>query len=103
MGVVRTWDLRVHAIGADGFFKLLIRRHPEGAAVWAWAVEWNQAMRIVGFAGDEAAVHGLAEGMPDQPMQLVHQSDKEWIRVRFETALPETEDDLFQSSCATPL
>lgn len=95
MDLVRTWDPRVHAIGADGFFKLLIRRHREDAPVWCWAVEWNHGMRVFGFAGDEAIVRALIEEMPDQPMELIHETEKEWIRVRTEAALPEADDDLF--------
>lgn len=95
MDLVRKWDVRVHAIGADGFFKLLIRRHPEGLPVWSWAIEWNHAMRIVGFAGDEGAVQSLVESVPEQPTQLISQTEKEWMRFRTETALPEAEDDLF--------
>jgi hypothetical protein len=97
MELVQTWDLRVHAIGADGFFKLLIRRHLEGAPVWSWAVEWNHAMRIVGFVGDEAAIVALTREMPDQPMHVIHQTEKEWITFRTETALPEADDSLFSA------
>ncbi len=98
MAIVKKWTFRVHAIGADGFFKLRIYRHPEGTKIWAWAIEWNQAMRVVGFAGDEAGVHALLKDMPDQPMHLIHETEREWIRFRAETALLDEEDDLFSTS-----
>lgn len=96
MNLVRDWDVRVHAIGADTFFKLLIRRHPNGAAVWSWAVEWNHAIRVMGFAGDEATVRSLLASLPDQPMEIIHETEKEWILFRTEMALPEDRDDLFR-------
>jgi hypothetical protein len=95
MTLIKDWDLRVHAIGADGFFKVLIRRHPQGKPVWCWAVEWNCGMRVVGFAGDRAAVDAVVQTAPSETAQLLHQDGEDWIRYRTETPLPEADDDLF--------
>jgi hypothetical protein len=95
MDLVRTWTPRVHSIAADEFFKLLIRKQPDGASVWAWAMEWNHGMRIIGFAGEKSAVQTIINKMPEQPLQLLHETDKEWIRFRTETALSDADDDLF--------
>ena len=95
MDLVRDWELRVHAIGADTFFKLLIRRHPEGLAVWSWAVEWNHSIRVVGFAGDEDVIRSIISNAPVHQMELVHETDHESIRFRTEVQLPEVLDDLF--------
>ena len=51
MDAVVNWEPRVLAIGADGFFKAIIRRHP-AAVCWSWALEWNHKYRIVGFFGE---------------------------------------------------
>ena len=53
MDITKSWHPRVNAVAADGFFKIVIRRQSETAPVWSWAVEWNQSMRVVGFAGDD--------------------------------------------------
>lgn len=95
MNVVRTWDGRVHAIAADGFFAILVRRHPQGLPVWAWATEWNYGIRVAGFAGDEDAIRTVASECPEEPMTLLHQAGGDWLRYRTDTALPDTEDDLF--------
>ena len=94
MATIRGWNLRVHAIAADGFCKLLIRKSPNDD-VWCWAMEWNHAYRVFGFVGDTSIVRALAASMPEQPMQVVHQTATEWIRMRTETALPDKEDTLF--------
>jgi hypothetical protein len=95
MNHVRDWRVRVHAIGADGFFKILIRRDPQDRDVWAWAVEWNHGIRVAGFAGDRAMVETFASDIPALPFRLVHQDANSWTRARTEIPLPESEDDLF--------
>jgi len=94
MEIARTWHLRVHAIAADGFCKILIRKSPD-ADLWCWAVEWNHAYRIVGFAGDESAAQHVMAALPEQRSDVVHQTETEWVRMRTETPLPDVEDDLF--------
>lgn len=39
--VSRDWEYRLHAIAADGFYKVWIRRRLGEPAVWAWAIEWT--------------------------------------------------------------
>lgn len=94
MELVRGWDLRVHAIGADTFFKKLIRKHPE-KDVWAWAVEWNHSMCVIGFAGDKAAVQELTKTLPPLEFNQVHEAPNRRVRMRIDIPLPEGEDDLF--------
>jgi len=97
MEIARDWQLCLCAIGADTFFKVLIRRHPENLAVWLWALEWNHSMRIVGFAGNEDVIRSLLSSAPDQPNDLRYETDKELTVLRKETSLPEDDDDLFNS------
>jgi hypothetical protein len=94
MDLIRGWELRVYAVAADSFCKLVIRKSPD-ADVWCWAMEWNHGHRIVGFVGDDAAIRALTATLPEQPMNAVHQTETEWIRIRTNAALPEEEDDLF--------
>lgn len=95
MKLVRDWDLRIHAIGADTFFKLLIRRHPQGAAVWSWAIEWNHSIRVIGFAGDEGVIDSIISSAPNHHMERIQETDNGSIRFRTEVPLPEVLDDLF--------
>ena len=88
------WEPRVLAIGADGFFKVIIRRHPS-AECWSWALEWNQKLRIIGFFGNRAAAEAVVAGFPKLDLQTVAQGPAEFIRYRLETLLPEEEDKLF--------
>lgn len=90
----REWDPRVHAIGADSFFKLLIRRDPTSEA-WAWAMEWNRGARIIGFMGNKERISALAESMPDLEFELAHEAENEAMIYRTEVSLDEERDRLF--------
>lgn len=83
---VADWPFRVHALAADGYFKLVIRRK-EGAELWAWALEWNRNLRLAGLLGDEAALRTVAESLP--PLTAPKGYGQE-------VPLPEDEDHLFE-------
>ena len=91
----RNWTEYVYAVSANDFFKMIIRRHPKEQEVWAWALEWNHSIRVVGFAGDRNAVEDFKSDIPDLPFQVVHEEPGQWMRMRTETPLAESEDDLF--------
>ncbi|WOD18977.1 HNH endonuclease [Paraburkholderia kirstenboschensis] len=93
--IVRNWDVCVHAIGADKFFKLLVYRHPEKAAVWSWALEWNQSIRVIGFAGDEKMIASLVASAPNKQMHLLHETEKERFAYKVNSPLAQIVDDLF--------
>lgn len=95
MALAREWDIRLCAIGADTFFKALVRRDPGGTEVWLWAFEWNHSIRVVGFAGNEDAVRSLLATAPDHATAVLSETEKELIRFRPEVSLPEDQDDLF--------
>lgn len=97
MDATCSWKARVHGIGADGFYKLMIRRN-SSAPVWSWATEWNHSYRVAGFAGEEAGIRSLLVTLPAQRMEIVRQTETERIRMRLETALPAEADDLFTVS-----
>jgi hypothetical protein len=94
MEAVVNWEPRVIAVGADGFFKLVIRRHP-AAECWSWAVEWNHGYRVVGFCGDRAPAETIVRQFPRMPMKTVFHRPNEYLRVRTEVALVEQDDTLF--------
>jgi hypothetical protein len=95
MSATRNWRRRVMAIAADQFFKLSIRRHPENAPLWAWAVEWNRNFRVVGFFGEQALVKSAIDVLPRLRAHGTSMEDGSWIRYRVEEALPDSEDHLF--------
>jgi len=94
MELTRDWEHRVLAGGAEGFFKLCIRRLT-GVDVWSWAVEWNQSFRLIGFLGAEEEVMKVANGLPKlQVQQMVERPGSE-VRFRLEEPLDEADDSLF--------
>jgi len=95
MAEVQTWELRIHAIGADGFFKFLIRRHPEGLPVWCWALEWNQNQRIIGFAGDREVISKICAGFPIPEVTLIQGDERHRWTMRQQVPLEQAADDLF--------
>ena len=92
------WDYRLHAIGANEFYKIWIRRREDGPAVWAWAIEWNKNFRLAGFFGDTGALQQLFGDMPDLPMTSVADGPDCGLSFRTEIALEPCDDSLF----ATP-
>jgi hypothetical protein len=91
---VEKWDVRVFANSANCFFRLMIKRHPS-ATCWAWAVEWNQATRLVGFFGENQAADEMVNMLPWLATETVHLGPNHFVRFRFETALRDEEDNLF--------
>jgi hypothetical protein len=88
------WEPRVLAFTADGFYKIALRRHPS-ADCWSWALEWNHAMRVIGFCGDKDAAQAVAAGFPKLKAETVSQGPNGTLAYRTETPLPESEDKLF--------
>ena len=60
---VAHWDYRLIGTTAEGYFRAMIRRHP-AAECWAWAIEWNQCLRLVGFFGCQATAQNVFDRMP---------------------------------------
>jgi hypothetical protein len=89
------WKRCVLAIGADGFLKILLRQHDDHP-VWAWALEWNQNLRIIGFCGDLTSIDAVAASMPKLDLELLHEVPGQFSRYfRMEQALDPADDDLF--------
>jgi len=91
---VADWEPRVCGLTADGFFKVLIKRHPN-AACWSWALEWNQMTRLVGFFGDKEATRAIVGTFPKLKKELVAAKGNDTIHYREEIQLDEVDDRLF--------
>ena len=89
-----TWDYRFVLNSASGYYRAIIRRHPS-LVCWSWAVEWNDAYRLVGFLGEEPAAQSVANLLPRIPVRLLKQGQNRWLRFRTEEPLGESEDTLF--------
>lgn len=94
MRTVLAWEPRLLAITADGFFKAMIRRHPE-AVCWSWAVEWNHNLRVVGFFGEREPVLATAKTLPRLRVETIFEGPGEALRYRMETRLSDEEDQMF--------
>lgn len=100
MGLVFTWRSRVIGTLAEGYYKVVIRQHPS-EVLWSWAVEWNTAIRAVGFFGNEQAARALIEQKPAMPVHVVSQQGDHFLRMRLETPLMDSDDLLFRRDVPT--
>ena len=90
----RTWDVRAVLRSGAEHFKMMLRRHPD-QLVWAWALEWNQNFRCVGFLGDDQHVLASMDQVP-VPQAREIKRDGDWVlTVREEVPLSEGDDLLF--------
>lgn len=89
---VQDWRMRVAASNADGFFKILIKKHPF-TACWSWVLEWNQTLRVVGLFGDGETVQKVAASLPTLEMKTIADGPAGRLRYRIETPLPEGKED----------
>ena len=94
MRSVLRWDPRVVATGAGGYFKVVIRRHPD-AACWSWALEWNANYRLLGFFGDEIACQAAARQLPPLVTGTTARGPQGHSSLRREEPLAEEDDVLF--------
>lgn len=95
MEAVENWEPRVLVRGTDGFYKLVIRRHPT-AVCWSWAIEWNQNYRVVGFFGQEEPAKAMVSNFPSIGLQLLAQGENYHLRYRDEKTLEVEADSLFE-------
>ena len=94
---VKTWQPRISATTAEGFFKLAMRRHPT-AACWSWAIEWNRTARLIGFVGDQTVAEEAIASLPQLDTKVVSQGPSLVVRLRPEQALDPSKDQLFAFS-----
>jgi hypothetical protein len=102
MEETKSWAWRVHAIGADGYFKLATKRKSDTEDIWSWALEWNQNFRLVGFFGREELVAELEKSIPVLKMETAGHSPERILRYRIEVPLVEADDSLFRAEVEMP-
>ena len=84
----------MHAVTADGYFKIAIRKDPHDL-VWSFAVEWNESCRIVGFFGPGDKLLEIRDQVPSLPMETIPGKGTDFMRYRQEEPLPDDDDMLF--------
>ena len=96
-----SWKVRCEGIAANEYFKVSIRRHLADAEVWAWALEWNQNFRVIGFFGNEEDVEKELAALPHLVMKEIGREGNAVYRIRHDIPLP-TEDDIMFSVKTEP-
>lgn len=95
MKSVLKWEPRwIGNYGANGFFKSVIRRHPD-AECWSWALEWNKNYRVIGFFGELEAAKKIVDTFPKLSTQTVSQGPDHYLTFRSEKKLIEDDDLMF--------
>lgn len=94
MNSVLDWQPSWIGITAKGYFKSIIRRHPN-AECWSWALEWNSNYRVIGFFGDKDVSQKLLDDFEKPHVSNSQTVDGEPIRFRQDVPLTNNEDNLF--------
>lgn len=95
MNAVKNWEPCWIGNTADGYFKSIIRRHPD-AECWSWAVEWNKNYRVVGFFGSRISAQEVVDGFLIPQLASIKTSDNSYIHHRLDVKLAEEDDVLFE-------
>lgn len=95
MQSVLAWEPRLRVITADGFFKAVIRRHPE-AVCWSWAVEWNHNLRVVGFFGEREPLLTAVQTLPRLKINTLFEGPDQALHYHIETRLSGKDDQMFR-------
>lgn len=92
----RSWPYRLIGVTANGYFKVSIRKHPEeGAACWAWALEWNQSFRVVGFFGMLEPPMAEAWSFEERLKRMVTRHPEGFLALGLEKPVESKDDTLF--------
>lgn len=94
MSTVVTWEPCLVGITADGFFKIIIRRHPHEEC-WSWALEWNKNYRLIGFFGDRESAEAIVNTFPLLEMTAISTGGESLLKGRKHARLDEKDDFLF--------
>lgn len=93
MQEIKDWDTRLHAITAQEYFKISFRKTEND--LMAWAVEWNQKKRCIGFWGQETDIAAILERRPVMQRQHIDGDTQNGMFVRTEKPLAPEHDILF--------
>lgn len=94
MESVTEWEPRFLGIGAEGFFKVIIRRHPSSIC-WSWGLEWNKKYRIIGFLGEQEIAQKIVNTFLPIGAVTLAQGPNDYIKIKEDQALEEKDDLLF--------
>lgn len=95
MKQVLDWELALHGVTADGFFKVIIRKEAN-LACWSWALEWNKNYRVIGLFGNNASIENFNSVLPTSGAKIFSKNKAESISYREEISLSEEDDILFK-------
>lgn len=84
-----SWQTRIWANAANDNFRIAVR--DDGMRTYSFAVEWNQAYRVIGFFGDGDALQSYVDGFPVAQMSQLGP-----YRIREEVPVSADEDTMFQ-------
>ena len=88
------WEPICIAILADGYFRLVLRKHPT-LELRSWALEWNGRLRVFGVHGEEGARDAFAAGMPKVRPDFIWGDTTNGFATRIDTPISDEDDDLF--------
>ena len=88
------WEPRVIGTAAEGFFRVVIKKHPKRKC-WAWGLEWNKSMRLVGFLGDQKLIEQIHNEIPKKDFTKFSEAQDVITRFRRETPIEDSADPLF--------
>jgi len=76
MNKVLPWEPRFLGVGANGYFKIIIRKHPSKRC-WSYGLEWNMNYRVIGMFGDEKAILKILNQLPLKEFDSIHEGPNE--------------------------
>jgi hypothetical protein len=94
MQTVVSWEPRFLAYDHNENFNIVLRKHPN-ADCWAWALEWNQNFRVIGFCGDAEASNKIYADFPQYEFQQSRLTNGEVIATKPDRILQVSDDLLF--------
>ncbi len=88
--LTKDWPVRLICECAQGFFKVVMRKHPAKEQLCSFALEWNANYRLIGFFGDTDTAQELVNALPELKWKRVDATR----RMREEIPI-KAEDDTF--------
>lgn len=95
MDTVNHWEPCWVGNTALGYFKSIIRKHPNETC-WSWAIEWNKNYRVVGFFGSRQTAQKLIDSYTFPEMIPIKTEGKLKHYYRREVRLLDGSDTLFE-------
>lgn len=98
MKATNSWIPKLAGMTADGFFRVVIRRHPE-FLLWSWGIEWNANLRVIGFLGEGQRIDDACAALPKLEMVTIGTLEGGGIvRARRDVPLADSDDTLFEAT-----